>query len=106
MHIGYFNRFLMAIAKGEKTPFAQPQPADKADKETARNYLIETLGYSLKPLERVTKQDLNKQRPVITGLEYNGAELILRAYLHTAHHRGQAEVYLRVKGVPPPELLF
>ena len=25
---------------------------------------------------------------------------------HTAHHRGQAEVYLRVKGIKPPAYTF
>jgi hypothetical protein len=27
-------------------------------------------------------------------------------FTHTAHHRGQAEVYLRLKGIQPPEYVF
>jgi uncharacterized damage-inducible protein DinB len=28
------------------------------------------------------------------------------AFTHTAHTRGQAEVYLRVKGIKPPDYRF
>jgi len=27
-------------------------------------------------------------------------------YVHVAHHRGQAEVYLRDKGIKPPSFTF
>jgi hypothetical protein len=27
-------------------------------------------------------------------------------FTHTAHHRGQAEVYLRIKGIKPPDYVF
>ena len=33
-------------------------------------------------------------------------ELLLGGFTHTAHHRGQAEVYLRLKGVTPPDYKF
>lgn len=31
-----------------------------------------------------------------------GREVLLAMYVHVAHHRGQAEVYLRDKGIKPP----
>ncbi len=31
-----------------------------------------------------------------------GREVLLAMYIHVAHHRGQAEVYLRDKGIKPP----
>jgi len=31
-----------------------------------------------------------------------GREILLAMYIHVAHHRGQAEIYLRDKGVKPP----
>jgi hypothetical protein len=30
-----------------------------------------------------------------------GREILLALYVHVAHHRGQAEVYLRDKGINP-----
>lgn len=31
-----------------------------------------------------------------------GREVLLAMYVHVAHHRGQAEIYLRDKGIRPP----
>jgi uncharacterized damage-inducible protein DinB len=32
-----------------------------------------------------------------------GREVLLAMYVHVAHHRGQAEIYLRDQGVKPPK---
>jgi len=36
----------------------------------------------------------------------SGTEWLLSYFTHTAHHRGQAEVYLRLKGIKPPAYAF
>jgi uncharacterized damage-inducible protein DinB len=35
-----------------------------------------------------------------------GTEWLWSYFTHTAHHRGQAEVYLRIKGIKPPPYAF
>jgi hypothetical protein len=35
-----------------------------------------------------------------------GGEWLWAYFTHTAHHRGQAEVYLRLKGIRPPDYDF
>jgi uncharacterized damage-inducible protein DinB len=35
-----------------------------------------------------------------------GREVLLALYAHMAHHRGQMEVYLRIKGIAPPGYVF
>jgi uncharacterized damage-inducible protein DinB len=35
-----------------------------------------------------------------------GRKVLLALYVHVAHHRGQAEVYLRDKGIVPPSYRF
>ena len=40
------------------------------------------------------------------GRKMTGFEWLWSYFTHTAHHRGQAEVYLRVKGIKPPEYVF
>ena len=37
---------------------------------------------------------------------FTGTEWLWSYFTHTAHHRGQAEVYLRVKGIKPPDYVF
>jgi uncharacterized damage-inducible protein DinB len=36
----------------------------------------------------------------------SGRERLWAYFTHTAHHRGQAEVYLRVNGIKPPDYQF
>ncbi len=38
--------------------------------------------------------------------DFSIADILLLAYHHTAHHRGQAIVYLRLKGIEPPKYRF
>jgi uncharacterized damage-inducible protein DinB len=34
---------------------------------------------------------------------FSTLDVMLGVMIHVSHHRGQAEVYLRVKGIVPPE---
>jgi uncharacterized damage-inducible protein DinB len=36
------------------------------------------------------------------GRRLPGWEVLLAMYIHVAHHRGQAEIYLRDEGIKPP----
>ena len=36
----------------------------------------------------------------------SGFEWLWAYFTHTAHHRGQLEVYLRLKGIKPPDYEF
>ena len=38
--------------------------------------------------------------------DFSIADILLLAYHHTTHHRGQAIVYLRLKGIEPPKYRF
>lgn len=40
-------------------------------------------------------------RPTATG-----RQVLLNMFVHTAHHRAQAEVYMRLKGIVPPRYTF
>jgi uncharacterized damage-inducible protein DinB len=35
-----------------------------------------------------------------------GFEWLWAYFTHTAHHRGQLEMYLRLKGIKPPDYVF
>lgn len=38
--------------------------------------------------------------------KHTGHDFLLRAFMHTAHHRAQTLVYLRLKGIEPPFFAF
>src|SRR4051794_34816673 len=56
-------------------------------------------------ISKLTMDDMSKtfkmgNRPM------SGMELILGMFVHTAHHRSAAEMYLRAKGIAPPPYQF
>lgn len=106
MHLGYFNTFLLAKTVGENTPFKLTGEKDEPEKEVVRKFLTETFDYTISTLERVKESELRETRQLSRTMTHTGAEMILRAYMHTTHHRGQSEVYLRLKGIKPPAFKF
>ena len=77
----------------------------KVDKEGAVKFLRDTFDFCNQAVASMTPEKLDAvvgpQNRKMTGFEW------LWAYFtHTAHHRGQAEVYLRVKGIEPPLYTF
>lgn len=100
IHLGGANTRYFARIKGQPSPFKDPE---KPDKETVKKFLAETFDWCAKVLDGMSEEDMaksypgtGKQPPVI------GRDLVLNGFIHTSHHRGYAEVYLRLKGVPPP----
>jgi uncharacterized damage-inducible protein DinB len=106
MHLSFYNTFLLAKGKGENTPYKLEKESESLTKETAKKFVVETFDYTINKIESITEAELAMVRDVIPGTKHTGAELILRAYMHTTHHRGQAEVYLRLKEIKPPDFKF
>jgi uncharacterized damage-inducible protein DinB len=81
--------------------------APAAPKETTKpvtvKLLTDTFDWAIGVVGQLTAEDLtrpfgNGKGPTMTGLD-----LLYQAMIHTAHTRGYAEMYLRNKGVTPPE---
>ncbi len=74
------------------------------EKSAAIDFLTSSFDFCNKAVASMTPEKLDAvvgQTRKMTGFEW------LWAYFtHTAHHRGQAEVYLRLKGVKPPSYVF
>jgi len=74
------------------------------EKETAMKFLTETFDFCNKAVASMTPEKLD----AVVGRtrKMTGFEWLWAYFTHTAHHRGQAEVYLRVKGIKPPDYVF
>jgi uncharacterized damage-inducible protein DinB len=99
-HLSGANTRYFARIKGTPSPFKDPQNPDKA---TAIKYMTETFDWTIQALEGLSEEDLAKSYPG-TGNQpaLTGRDLVLNAFIHTAHHRGYSEPYLRLKGAPVP----
>lgn len=102
VHIGQANVFY--ISRMSKAPVPDSLKAPKPiDKENAKKYLADTFDWCGTVLGAQTVADLDKAfagRPNTPSL--TGWDLAFNVFIHTAHHRGYADVYLREKGLTPP----
>ncbi len=87
------------------TEWAKSQTKVDVDRDLAIQFLGDSFEYCNKAVASMTPERLDTvQGPPARNL--TGFEWLWAYFTHTAHHRGQAEVYLRVKGIKPPDYAF
>jgi DinB family protein len=74
------------------------------EKDVAIKFLTDTFDFCNKAVDSMTPEKMD----AVVGRtrKMTGFEWLWAYFTHTAHHRGQAEVYLRVKGIKPPDYKF
>ena len=112
-HIAGANLGACALASGLPRPtpsakiaeWAKAQDKTEVDKESAVQFMRLTFDFCNKAAAALTAERLDtKVGPEARNM--TAFEWMWSYFTHTAHHRGQAEVYLRVKGIKPPEYAF
>ena len=110
VHIAGANVFRFNQITGIKPPFpldpSKPMPSDK---ETALKLLDQSFDYVLAVLPQITPEQLKRTWHIPSWKGRNdpdGRAMIMNMFVHTAHHRAQCEVYLRAKGIKPPDYTF
>jgi len=109
-HIAIANAFRFNQITGVALPFpidlSKPMPSDK---KTVMPMLEQSFDYVLAVLPEITSEQLkrNWHIPSWKGrTDPDGRAMILNMFVHTAHHRAQCDVYLRAKGIKPPDYTF
>jgi uncharacterized damage-inducible protein DinB len=97
-HIAKTNYQFCASLKDSDPP-SMPKAASKDD---LVKFLGDSFDYCSATISKLTEDDLNKIHNSPDG-KLPGREVLLAMYIHVAHHRGQAEIYLRDKGIKPPQ---
>jgi uncharacterized damage-inducible protein DinB len=112
-HIAAVNLGACTNASGLERPTLPPKiaewskAADKVDvdKDTAVQFMKDSFAFCDRAVAAMTPDRMDKVvGPPARNL--TGFEWLWAYFTHTAHHRGQAEVYLRVKGIKPPAYTF
>jgi uncharacterized damage-inducible protein DinB len=109
-HIGAADIGTCAVVSGLQRPeegtkiaaWRKDQKLD-VDRDTAIEYLTMVFNFCGKAVDSMTAEKLDAKIGTNT---LTGFERLWSYFTHTAHHRGQAEVYLRVKGIKPPDYVF
>jgi len=100
-HIASTNYAFCAGLKDSTTPSVP----SATDKEGVVKFLGSSFEYCSDIIPNLTEEQLSKVHNSPDG-RLPGRELLLAMYVHVAHHRGQAEVYLRDKGITPPSYMI
>ena len=96
-HIASTNYQFCAGLKDTDPP-AMPAPTDK---DGYVKFLSDSFEYCAKVIPTLTTEQMEHTHDSPDGT-LPGREVLLAMYIHVAHHRGQAEIYLRDKGIRPP----
>ena len=96
-HIATTNYQFCASLKDESTP-KLPSPSDKAG---VVKFLSDSFAYCSAIVPYLTPEQLATSHNSPDG-HLPGRDVLLAMYIHVAHHRGQAEIYLRDNGIKPP----
>ena len=100
-HIATTNYQFCAGLKDSDTP-ALPSPAGK---DATVKFLSDSFDYCSAVISNLSEAQLNAAHSSPDG-RLAGREVLLAMYVHVAHHRGQAEIYLRDKGIRPPSYMI
>ena len=100
-----------AIASGVKRPDVTPALVEQEsgkqapDKDAILPFLSSSFDFCNQTVAGISPEKLD----AVVGppnRKMTGFEWLWAYFTHTAHHRGQLEVYLRLKGIKPPEYVF
>ena len=94
-HIATANYQFCAGLRDSTTP-QLPSPGDK---DAIVKFLSDSFEYCSGVISSLSEEQLRKTHSSPDG---QLREVLLAMYIHVAHHRGQAEIYLRDKGIKPP----
>jgi len=99
LHIASTNFAFCAGLKDAEAPSAAVPAA--TDKDGVVKFLAASFDYCSGIIPNLSEAQLSQAHNSPDG-HLPGRDVLLVMYIHVAHHRGQAEIYLRDKGIKPP----
>ncbi len=103
-HAAYWNTFFIGMIVGQE-PLKEPAETTKV---SIREYYTLCHNHCTTFIQGLTEQQLDR-----TGYgdnaywqKHSGRDLLLRSFMHIAHHRAETLVYLRLNNIEPPFFEF
>lgn len=84
---------------------APPKLSSPSGKDEVIKFLTASFDYCSDVIPKLTEQKLQAAHDSPDG-HMPGRDILLAMYIHVAHHRGQAEIYLRDEGIRPPRYMI
>lgn len=109
IHIAAQNSDSCATATGTEPSPSMPSSSAEPpalDKPTVVKFLAASFDKCAKEIDAMPPEQWNKEVYKFQGQPVLAGEALWYTFTHMAHHRGQAEVYLRAKNIKPPTWRF
>ena len=108
LHLTDANYYFLSTASGKASPLGNTQTEKTVaqTKEATTKAVMDSYDFVISTIEGMP---VDKMQEIATaeGMKLPKALILAKAFEHQTHHRGQTTVYLRLKGVTPPqEMLF
>ncbi len=108
LHLADANYTFAAAASGKPNPLGK-NPDEKTvaqTKESTIKAVLDSYDFVINTIQGMTNEQLTEVIK-FAGRDLSKTVILNKAFEHQTHHRGQTVVYLRLKGVTPPEeMLF
>ena len=106
LHLAQGNIFLMSNTTDQTQPSFMKSDLEHSptaqNKDSVMYYVTTSYDFCI---NAVKNSDVNKwgEKKKIFGTEETRFALMLKAFEHQTHHRGQTTIYIRLQGIKPPE---
>lgn len=108
LHLADATYYFISSASGKPSPMgkASAEKTVAPNKEAVTKSVMDSYDFAINTIQDMT--DAEMQQPATAeGMKSTKGLLLAKAFEHQTHHRGQTTIYLRLKGVKPPqEMLF
>lgn len=110
LHLAAANFSFASRLSGQKPPYElkdlEKMEAANKSKAALTKVVMESYDFMISGIKGFNDTKLDARSPV-AGMNRPSSALLAAAFEHQTHHRGQTTIYLRLKGVKPPnEKLF
>ncbi|MDB5123243.1 MAG: DinB family protein [Mucilaginibacter sp.] len=104
LHLADGNYFIVSSAVGQPSPMGQTsvERTVAPTKEATTKAVMDSYDYVIKSLQGMTTAQL-QESVKLEGHELSKSAAFGKGFEHQTHHRGQTTIYLRLKGVKPPQ---
>jgi uncharacterized damage-inducible protein DinB len=106
LHLATANYFLTSQATGAQMPatisFTLESRASAASKDSVMYFITNSYDFAANAVKNSDASKWGESRKIF-GFETTQFGLLLKAFEHQTHHRGQTTIYIRLQGIKPPQ---
>ncbi|WP_337040441.1 DinB family protein [Emticicia sp. 17c] len=109
LHLADANYNFASLASGVKSPIERgaSEKAEDKSKAATTKMVLDSYDFVINALKGMTDEQFKEMVKFGNRGDMTKEMVFAKAFEHQTHHRGQTTIYIRMKGIKPPnEMLF